>query len=147
MAVSNLDPGSVDALEWGRMERGWVHGNNAFREQMIQCLADENSAAVRSVYDKEQKRDLSEGAARVMLDRCLAFFEMNKEELGKLKKSDPRKMLIAGFLRYHFPVKTNWVCEVLEMGHFTTAGRAMKFYDDPPEEWDGAKTEFLKFLG
>ena len=51
------------------------------------------------------------------------------------------------FLRYHFPVKTNWVCEVLEMGHFTTAGRAMKFYDDPPEEWDGAKTEFLKFLG
>jgi putative transposase len=147
MAVLNFDPGSVDALAWARMERGWVHGNKAFREQMIPCLAEENSAAVRGVCDKEQKRDLSEGAARVMLDRCLAFFDMKKEELGTLKKSDPRKMLIAGFLRYHLPVKTNWVCEVLNMGHFTTAGRAMKFYDAPPEEWDGAKTEFLKFLG
>ena len=61
--------------------------------------------------------------------------------------SDARKLLIAGLLRYHYPVRAQWVGDQLEMGHFTTVSRAMKFYDEPGEVWGREKECILKFIG
>ena len=44
-------------------------------------------------------------------------------------ETDSIKILIAGLIRYHYPVSTTWVSEKPVMGHFTTVGRAMRFYD------------------
>lgn len=57
------------------------------------------------------------------------------------------KMLIAGLLRYHYPVSAEWVGKQLVMGHFTTVSRAMKFYDEAMGEWAREKARILKFIG
>ncbi|MFC1467869.1 hypothetical protein ACFLQY_04175 [Verrucomicrobiota bacterium] len=64
-----------------------------------------------------------------------------------MAKSDPRKLLIAGLLRYHYPVRVQWVSDQLVMGHFTTVSRAMKFYDETPGSWARHKADILKFIG
>jgi hypothetical protein len=95
----------------------------------------------------KQKRELGEAAAPEVLSKCLAYFELESSDLSQLAKSDSRKFLIAGLLRYHFPVRVRWVSERLVMGHFTTVSRAMKFYDDPGDDWAREKEGILKFIG
>jgi REP element-mobilizing transposase RayT len=147
LEVSRFEAGSLDALEWKRMERGWIHGSNSFRDRMVACLTEMDDGAAGRSMDVDQKQDLSEAAARVVLERCLIHFSWTKDDLKRMKKSDPRKMLIAGLLRYHFPVKAKWLSEILCMGHFTTVSRAMRFYDHPANEWVDEKIEILKFIG
>ena len=53
-----------------------------------------------------------------MLGRCLESFKLVPDELHHLPKSDPRKMLVAGLLRYHFPVSASWISRALSMGHY-----------------------------
>ena len=138
---------SPEALEWERMERGWVHGSKVFRERMLECIQESDPSALRHVDDADQKRDLGEAAARAMLDRCLEYFKLVPDELHRLPKSDPRKMLIAGLLRYHFPVSASWISQALSMGHYTTVSRAMRFFDKPDGEWRRDKKRILKFTG
>ena len=95
----------------------------------------------------EQKRDLSKAAASEALSRCLVHFKLKSSDLPRLAKSDPRKFLIAGLLRYHYPVRAQWVSEQLVMGHFTTVSRAMKFYDEAKGVWGKERNHILKYIG
>ena len=52
-------------------------------------------------------------------------------------------MLIAGLLRYHYPVRAQWVGERLVMGHFTTVSRAMRFYDEAKGRWAEEKDRII----
>ena len=144
LVMRTLDSGEKKA--WPEMERGWVHGSKEFRLKMEQCLTENVSGPLKKLTDGEQKRDLSELAAERVLDECLKHYKFLEKDLKQLAKSDPRKMLIAGLLRYHFPVSTQWVSDRLHMGHFTTISRAMKFYDDPEGKWRQAKNRILKFI-
>ena len=132
-----------EKADWKHMERGWVHGNKVFRDRMRDSLAEQG----RSPEEREQKRDLSEAAATEVLNKCLIHFKLESSDLSRLAKSDPRKFLIAGLLRYHYPVRAQWVSEQLVMGHFTTVSRAMKFYDDAKGVMGEEKGRILKFIG
>lgn len=132
-----------EKADWLHMERGWVHGGKVFRDRMRGALMEPG----RLPEEMEQKRDLSEGAAGEVLRKCLSYFRMERSDLLRLPKSDPRKFLMAGLLRYHYPVRAQWVSEQLVMGHFTTISRAMKFYDEAEGEWAREKQNILKFIG
>lgn len=54
------------------MERGMVHGFREFRERMRDLLTTENKVP----EERDQKRYLSEAAARTALERCLDHFEL-----------------------------------------------------------------------
>ena len=129
--------------DWHHMERGWVHGSKVFRERLRDSLLEQG----RRPEEVEQKRDVSEAAAGEVLEQCLIHFELKRTDLSCLPKSDPRKFLIAGLLRYHYPVKVQWVSDQLVMGHFTTVSRAMKFYDKAEGKWAKEKQRILKFIG
>jgi REP element-mobilizing transposase RayT len=138
---------AADQVVWKHMERGWMHGSAEFRKRMTGCLEDQGKARLKSVVDAEQKRDLSEAAASAVLQKCLKHFGMRPDELCRLPKSDPAKMLVAGLLRYHYPVSAEWVGGQLTMGHFTTVSRAMRFYDEAEGNWAKEKQQILKFIG
>jgi len=104
-------------------------------------------AAYRNLTDIDQKRDLGESTAGAVIVRCLKYFGISEEDLERLSKSDPRKMLIAGLIRYHYPVSTTWVSEKLAMGHFTTVSRAMRFYDGAEGKWKKQKQHILRLIG
>jgi len=132
-----------EKAEWNHMERGWVHGSKEFREGLREILLEQG----KNPEELEQKRELGEAAAEKVLRECLGHFGLVSSDLPKLAKSDPRKMLIAGLLRYHYPVRVGWVSEKLVMGHFTTVSRAMKFYDQAEGKWLKEKRRILKFIG
>lgn len=136
-----------ELADWAHMERGWVHGRREFRDRMLHCITEGDSDALNRVDDAEQRRDLSEAAAEAVLLKCLSHFGIQRKELPRIAKSAPEKMLIAGLLRYNFPVSAAWVADVLSMGHYTTVSRAMKFYDKAEGEWAKRKEEVLKFSG
>ncbi len=50
-------------------------------------------------------------------------------------------------LRYRFPVSVAWTSQTLSMGHYTTVSRAMRFFDNPDEEWMSDKRAVLILTG
>lgn len=135
--------GAREKAAWKHMERGWVHGSKEFRDRLLESLLEQG----KNPEELEQKKEISEAAAGSVLAECLNHFGLEFSDLPGLAKSDPRKFLIAGLLRYHYPVRARWVSEKLVMGHFTTVSRAMKFYGQAEGEWLKQKTQILKFIG
>jgi hypothetical protein len=135
--------GADEKADWESMERGWLHGSRDFRNKMIRCL----EAQGRVPEEQGQKRELGEATAQETLKKCLIHFGIRREDLPSLSKSDPRKQLMAGLLRYHYPVQVQWVSDHLVMGHFTTVSRAMRFYDKAEGKWEKEKQQILKFIG
>lgn len=133
--------------EWMGLERGWIHGSREFRARMLDCLSAQGPADLDRLADGEQKRDLSVAAADQIVAAGLKYFGLERAQLPGLPKSDPRKMLIAGLVRHHYPVSVVWVSQTLAMGHFTTVSRAMRFYDDARGRWATVKKAILKFIG
>lgn len=142
-ALTTRTMNTGDQAAWKQMERGWMHGSRDFRDKMINCLEEKGGAS----EEQEQKRELGEFAARKVIKKCLTYFGMKQDDLPDMAKSDPRKQLMAGLLRYHYPVKAQWVSDQLVMGHFTTVSRAMRFYDEAEGKWAKEKQQILKFIG
>ena len=145
--VASFQKGSVDALQWQQMERGWVHGSKAFQKQMVECLKESGSVPLRRVADGGQKREIGEVVADEAVRRCLAYFGLAERDLIRINKGDPRKMLIAGLIRSRFPVPVEWMSQRLGMGHFTTVCRSMHFFDAPGKEWEKDKAKILELIG
>lgn len=146
-SVAATESKSPERLEWERMERGWIHGSAVFRDRMLDCIKEQDPDALKHAHDADQRKALGEEGASEALAACLALLEFTNEDLKRMKKADPHKLLIAGLLRYRFPVSVSWVAEVLDMGHYTTVSRSMHFFDDPGEEWEAIKQIILRFTG
>ena len=127
------------------MERGWVHGDKMFKK-CLQADLRKRSIDMSCLLDKSQKEDMAGVAAEAVILKCLKYFGIKQNELGRLPKSDDRKQLIAGLIRYNYPVKAQWVSEQLYMGHFTTVSKAMRFYDAAEGKNLKQKQRILKFI-
>jgi len=132
-----------ESAEWQRMERGWVHGSKEFRGRMLDCINELDPDALKHVDDAQQKRDLSAAAAEAVVLKCLTYFGMRREALCRVAKSAPEKMLVAGLLRYKFPVSAAWIAETLCMGHYTIVSKAVKFYDEAQGGWAEKKRDII----
>lgn len=136
-----------EKAEWKHMERGWIHGCKTFRNRMLDCINEGDPNALKHVDDAEQRKDLSAAAANAVVLRCLVYFGLRCEELPRLAKSAPEKLLMAGLLRYTFPVSAAWIAHELSMGHYTSVSKAVKFYDKAEGEWAEKKADIVKLSG
>ena len=57
-------------------------------------------AKVAKLRTQNQERYLGEFAAAAVIEKCLICFDLSENDLPNLAKSDPRKMIIAGLIRY-----------------------------------------------
>jgi len=135
----------ADQAVWEHMERGWVHGSKEFRLRMLDCIQESDPNALKHVDDAEQKKDLGEAAAEAVMLRCLSYFGLRREELPRMTKSAPEKRLMAGLLRYTFPVSAVWIAQELSMGHYTSVSKAVRFYDQAEGAWAEKKADISKF--
>lgn len=127
------------------MERGWGHGDKEFRKSVLEDLR-KRRIDISSLLDKSQKAYMAKIAVEAVMLKCLKYLGIKKDELPELPKSDERKQLTAGTLRYHYPVKIEWVSKKLCVGHFTTVSRAMRFYDKAEGESLVQKKRIIKFI-
>lgn len=108
-------PEEVDA-RCSHLRRGWYWGSQSFGERMLELAARAlhgtksrayRSTAVRQTHGlKQAERWLKEG---------LAAAGLGEEELGRLKGSDPRKVLLAELLWRRTTVSQEWLAEKLAM--------------------------------
>ncbi len=146
LQLKKLDSG--EQREWKSMERGWVHGSAAFREAMIKLLK-EQSKAERSIPG-DQRRDIGESEAMSALHKGMEALGLVPGKLDKLRKRDESKLLLAGWLRRHFPVSAKWCSGQLAMGQATSITKVWYFYENPPRKWKKQKMaldQILKKLG
>ena len=110
----------------------------------LKALRELQKRLAKHVDDAQQKMDLSAVAAEAVVLKCLTYFGMRREALCRMAKSAPEKMLMAGLLRYKFPVSASWIAQTLCMGHYTIVSKAVKFYDEAQGEWAEKKRDIIK---
>ena len=129
-----LDPKAcLESEEHRGMERGWVHGSAEFRQQMVDFL-ESRASGDAPVYDARQKRDLTEQAVERVIARGSSFLEMDPSDLPLLKKSDRVKVLLAAYIKEHYPMSNRRISELLSMGHPTFISRCRALAIEHDEE-------------
>lgn len=93
--VSEDPEGYKKAPENKGMERGWIHGSKAFRENIIDQLTQGDLTAI---YDASQKRDLSERAASQDIEKACHCFGVEWTTLKERQKNDEIKVIVAAYL-------------------------------------------------
>jgi REP element-mobilizing transposase RayT len=117
------DPNAYfDSEENRGMERGWVHGSKAFRQQMLERLEDRYADAL-PVYDARQKRDLTERAVQRDLEAGCQFLKLDREKFSQLRKGDRNKVMLAAYIKTNYTLSNQRISELLDMGHPTFISR------------------------
>lgn len=111
------------AEETRGMERGWVHGSKAFRQQMVEWLENKESAGRKAVYDSSQKRDLTEQAVCRDIERGCRFLGVEHSRLPLLRKGDEVKVMLAAYIKENYTLDNRRITELLHMGHPTHISR------------------------
>lgn len=112
-------------LEWKALRRGWYVGGPGFRESL-------EDRAGRSVKGKKRASFLNDGlerhdeqAAKLLLDRALKCCRLDLKQVKRLKKSDPRKQVLAWLIKTRTAVPALWINGQLEMGDESNIRRAV----------------------
>jgi hypothetical protein len=134
-----------DEQIWQGMQRGWVHGSRTFRKAMTKLLED-SLPDERTVSNVEQRRDSSEASAEQALKKALKSFGIKEGDLKKRAKGDEDKQLLAGWLRYHYPVSCTWCSDRLYMGHRSLVSKAAKLYRETPRKLKKKRVKLERIL-
>ncbi len=105
------------------MERGWVHGSAAFRQEMLEKLDQGDCSGHKPVYDARQKRDLTERAVLKDIEKGCSFFCMKHSKLSLLRKGDVVKVMLAAYIKENYTLSNRRISELLSMGHPTYISR------------------------
>lgn len=118
------DPSAFfDSEENRGMERGWVHGSDPFRQQMLERLEQRGGSGQQPVYDGRQKRDLTEKAVQKDIENGCHFFSINYSELSLRRKGDAVKVMLAAYIKENYTLDNRRISELLSMGHPTYISR------------------------
>ena len=116
----SMDP---DLLGSAAMQRGWVHGHEAFRSRMVEMLAEATDVKPRTIHDGRQHRDVHGEAAERVIRRGLDLLDVGLGDLALLPKRHPVKLALATFVKRHHSVRNAWISEQLHMGHVSLVGQ------------------------
>lgn len=119
-ARATEDGGAINEEAMEALRHGWYLGEEGFKDKLLGLLektADKlrgkdshAGGAVRAHHQAEAERILS------ILARELGLPE-SRDELMKLRKSDPRKVICAALVKRRTTVSNDWLAERLAMGH------------------------------
>lgn len=114
------DGGEIDEAATQALRRGWYLGEASFRDRLLSLVEEplKRSASGKN-HSGEALRDHGEAEAlRILMEgkRQLGLPE-DEEGLRTIRKSDPRKVLLARILREKTTISNEWITRHLEMGH------------------------------
>jgi hypothetical protein len=100
------------------LRRGWYFGREVFREWLL-GQADEHlmkRRAGKQNYHGEEIRDHGQAEAERLIAAGLSERGLQEEMLAGLRRSDPRKAVIARTVRERTAVPLAWLAKRLHMG-------------------------------
>jgi len=115
---------AVGELVEKQLKRGWFVGGETFRSWLAKQLP-ESSDNLRG----EQRRAHDEAEAERLLQEALQVLNVEEDELLGLMSTHPVKGAVAWLLKKYTTVEVTWVASRLNMGHRTSASRAISRFD------------------
>ena len=115
---------------WSKIRRGWCLGGEDFREEMVKALDGVMKEKRRDSFAGTESRKHDVLEAGRLLERGLLRVGVDSEELTSLKKSDPRKMVVAWLIRRNTAVRNEWISEQLHMGRASKLSYFVKQVED-----------------
>ena len=114
------DGGEVGEAAMKELRRGWYLGEPTFADKLRALVGGKEDRRIEGRDRAARGHD--ESAAEDLATRALqvAGLPPEKASLAELRKGDPRKVLVAAFIRKHTSMGNRWLAQRLAMGH--TAG-------------------------
>lgn len=111
--------------EWKALRRGWYMGGPKFREALEDRVEKSMKGKKRSSFSDEGLRRHDEVAAKRLLEQALKCCRLDQEQVKMLKKSDPRKQVMAWLMKTRTAVASSWIQDQLAMGDESNIRRAV----------------------
>ena len=127
--------------KWSKIRRGWYFGGEEFRDKMIQALDEVMEGKRRDSFTGTQVRKHDQLEAQRLLHEGMDLLGLPSDALASLRKSDPRKMVIAWLIRRNTTVRNEWISEQLHMGR---ASKLSSFTKQVEEAQNGILLELRK---
>lgn len=118
---------------WSKIRRGWCFGGDDFRDEMVASLDGVMAGKRRDSFVGSESRGHDRMEAEQLLKDGLGRVGLDTDELGTLKKSDPRKMAVAWLIRRNTVVRNEWISEQLHMGRVSKLSFFVKQVEDAKE--------------
>lgn len=103
--------------EWKDLREGWCLGSDPFRERMLDELEAMLQQTGGKSYQGEAKRSHDEREAARLMNWGLSIVGLDPHEIGRTRKTDPRKQVLAWLIRSRTTVSNRWLSDQLHMGH------------------------------
>lgn len=111
------------SLLFDRMSKGWAHGNQAFKNALIE---DRKREVEQRIADGDADREAKEQLWENALSVCLRELKKDKRGIDSDPKSAHWKVAVCAFLRRRFRCQSIWVSERLNMGTEAGVSRALR---------------------
>ena len=115
---------------WAAIRRGWCFGSDEFRGQMVEALDGVLKGKRRDSFVGEQTRKHDTLEAQRLFNKGLEAFDLSASDLSGLKKSDPRKKVIAWHIRKNTSVRNEWIARHVHMGCVSNMSQYVREVED-----------------
>ena len=119
--------GEVNPEATKALKRGWYLGQPTFRDRLLEMLDSAKNIRAKGSQAGAILKDHGEAEAERLVGSALQLLGIadDRSELSRLKKGDPRKVIVAMLLRKRTTVGNAWIAERLEMGHSSSVSRTV----------------------
>jgi REP element-mobilizing transposase RayT len=130
MEISCADkPWEADE-RWAEIRQDWCFGGDRFREKMVEALDGVIRDKRRDSFTGEEVRKHDALDAERLFQSALVAFSLSESSLAGMKKSDPRKKVVAWLIRKNTSVRNDWIAERVRMGCVSNMSQYVRQVDD-----------------
>jgi putative transposase len=104
--------GAADGVEFKALQRGWCHGSEEFRQELLAQMGERAGAE----HYGEEIQETAEAKAERVVSEELKKADWSQEQLKQRRKGDPRKLRMALRLRRETTMTLAWIAQRLHMG-------------------------------
>ena len=127
--VQDGEPG----IGYEELRRGWCLGDGSFRQRMLDKAEEALKKTKRESLMGAAVREHGEGEAVKLLDEGIEKLGISPEWLERMNKSAPEKKALAAWLAGQTLAGTEWIAQVLWMGHRSSVSQAKKWVRETKE--------------
>jgi hypothetical protein len=123
-AVSTTEEKVLEA-EWRERRRGWYHGGDSFRDELLYRMEGVLKRKRRRSFDGAAMHGHDEPAARRLLADALLELGVERKTVRAMKKNEPLKQSLVWLLKTRTTMSNDWIDEQLSLGDRRNITRAV----------------------
>lgn len=129
---------------------GWFLGGERFRDRLLDRIEEITADSEKESIRGEGVREVGERRALELMKEGMRILGLNRQQLGRLRKTDLRKQAVAWHIRSRTTVSTRWIADQMSMGDPSSVSRAAGVFRGSErgdgEVWD-LKRKLMKNSG